>query len=178
MNTIKIKDKEFALFLPQKQIETAIDHVAKQMEKDLAESNPLFIAILNGSFMFASELMKRINIPAELTFVKLSSYSGTNTTEDIKEILGLNNNIENRTVVIIEDIVDTGNTIEKIVTELSSKNPKAIKISTLLFKPDALKKEVKLDYVALEIPSDFIIGYGLDYDGYGRNYPNIYKIVE
>lgn len=178
MDIIKIKDKEFSLFLSQQQIETAIDNIAKKIEKDLAGSDPLFVAVLNGSFMFASELMKRINIPAEITFVKLSSYSGTSTTGNIKEIIGLTDSIENRTVVIIEDIVDTGNTIEKIITELGEQKPKEIKISTLLFKPDALKKQVKLDYVALEIPSDFIVGYGLDYDGYGRNLPNIYKVVE
>ena len=147
------------------------------MTADLSDSDPLFIAILNGSFMFVSELMKRVNIPSELTFIKLASYDGVSSTGDVKRILALNKSIENRTVVILEDIVDTGNTMDHIIKELSIQNPKEIKVATLLFKPDALVKKVPLDYVALEIPSDFIVGYGLDYDGYGRNLPDIYKVI-
>lgn len=178
MKTVSIKDKDFELFLSQKEIEASIDRIASQMTKDLADKNPLFICILNGAFMFASELMKKINTPLELTFVKLSSYSGTSTTGSVKELLGLAEDIEGRTLVIVEDIVDTGHTISSILEELSRKNPKEIKIATLLFKPNALKKELTLDYVALEIPNDFIVGYGLDYDGYGRNLPDIYKVKE
>lgn len=178
MKTVSIKDKAFELFLSQKEIETSIDKVADQMKKDLGDKDPLFICILNGSFMFASELMKRINTPLGLTFVKLSSYSGTSTTGSVKEILGLTESIEGRTVVIVEDIVDTGQTISTILEELGKKNPKEIKIATLLFKPNALEKDIKLDYVAMEIPNDFIVGYGLDYDGYGRNLPDIYKVKE
>ena len=177
MDKVKIKDKEFEKYLSQQEIEAAIDQVAKKMASDLSDSDPLFVAILNGSFMFVSELMKRVNIPAELTFIKLSSYSGVNTTGNVKEVFGLTHNIENRTIVVLEDIVDTGNTIEHIINELKKKNPKEVKVATLLFKPQAMQKDTHLDYVALEIPNDFIVGYGLDYDGYGRNLPDIYKVI-
>lgn len=178
MKTVKIKDKEFELFLSQEEIEKSIDQVAAKMKKDLADSDPLFICILNGAFMFVSELMKRVNVPSEMTFVKLSSYSGVSSTGNIKEVIGLVENIKDRTVVVIEDIVDTGHTMTKILAELGKSEPKEIKIATLLFKPKALQTDVKLDYVALEIPSDFIVGYGLDYDGYGRNLPDIYKVID
>lgn len=178
MNTVSIKDKKFDLFITQQQIEAAIEKIASQMSKDLDGKNPLFICVLNGAFMFASELMKRVNVPAELTFVKVSSYSGVNTTGKVTELIGLVENIEGRTIVIVEDIVDTGRTMRSMLDQLSGHNPKEIKISTLLFKPEALIEKLHLDYVALEIPSDFIVGYGLDYDGYGRNYPDIYKVVE
>lgn len=174
--TIKIKDKEFELFIDQQTIEKSIDEIAEKMNKDLEGKNPLFICVLNGSFMFASELMKRIPAPAELTFVKLSSYDGLASSGDVKEVFGLKEDIAGRTIVIIEDIVDTGNTMKAMVEQLGKRQPKQILVSTLLLKPDALVNEVPLDYVALRIPSDFIIGYGLDYDGYGRNYPEIYKI--
>lgn len=178
MKTVSIKDKRFELFLTQEQIEQSIDKIASQLSQELAGKDPLFICILNGAFMFASELMKRVNIPSELTFVKLSSYSGTSTTGQVKEIFGLVESIKDRTVVVVEDIVDTGRTVENIIEELNKYNPKEIKIATLLFKPDALVKDIELDYVALEIPNDFIVGYGLDYDGYGRNLPDIYKVLD
>ena len=178
MKTVKIKDKEFELFLSQEEIEKAIDKVAAKMNEDLADADPLFICILNGAFMFVSDLMKRVNVPSEMTFVKLSSYSGTSSTGKIREIFGLVEDIKGRTVVIIEDIVDTGHTMSKMLDELKNREPKDIKVATLLFKPKALQTDVKLDYVALEIPSDFIVGYGLDYDGYGRNLSDIYKVID
>lgn len=178
MESIKIKDKEFELFLTQTQIEEAIGQVADKITKELADEDPLFLCILNGSFMFASELMKRVNIPSELSFVKMSSYQGTRSTGKLKELIGLQEDIKDRTVVIVEDIVDTGYTMEMILEQLSCDQPKQIKIATLLLKPDALKVDISLDYVAMEIPSDFIVGYGLDYDGYGRNLPNIYKLKQ
>lgn len=179
MKSIRIKDKEFGIFLPEDQIIKSIENVANQINKDLAEQDPLFVCVLNGSFMFAAELMKKVQIPSEITFVKVASYSGTTSTGQVKEIYGLEENIENRTIVIIEDIVDTGHTMSLILKQLHAKNPKAIKIATLLFKPQALiVDDVKLDYVAMEIPNDFIVGFGLDYDGYGRNLPDIYKIKE
>jgi len=176
MKTVIVKDKEFELFLSQEEIEEAISKVAANINKDLDGKNPLFVCVLNGSFMFASELMKRITIPTEMTFVKMSSYSGTKSSGTVKEVYGLEEDIKDRTVVIVEDIVDTGHTMRQMIEQLKNKNPKEIIISTLLLKPDALINDVPLDYVALEIPNDFIIGYGLDYDGYGRNYPDIYKI--
>ncbi len=176
MKSVKIRDKEFELFISEAEILKSIDRIAEQMNKDLEGKNPLFVCILNGSFMFASELMKRVNIPSEISFVRMASYQGTQSTGKIKEIYGLEENISGRTVVIIEDIVDTGHTMSLILEQLTGENPEEIKIATLLFKPDALKTDVKLDYVALEIPSDFIVGFGLDYDGYGRNLADIYKI--
>lgn len=176
MKSVTIKDKEFDLFIPEKQIIEAIEKVAQQISKDLDGKDPLFICVLNGSFMFAGELMKRVNIPSEISFVRMASYQGTQSTGKLKEIYGLEEEIEGRTLVIIEDIIDTGHTMSLILDQLACSNPKEIKVATLLFKPDALKTDVQLDYVALEIPNDFIVGFGLDYDGYGRNLADIYKI--
>lgn len=173
---ITIKDKQFEKFIEFQQIQTAINRIAREIDKDLHGKNPVFITVLNGAFMFAGELMKEVSVPCEITFVRLASYQGTSTTNNVQEVLGLNENIENRTVVIVEDIVDSGNTMVALKKELNKLRPKEIKIATLLLKPDALKQDVQLDYVALEIPNDFIVGYGLDYDGYGRNLKDIYKI--
>lgn len=176
MKTVKIKDREFELFLSQKEIEDAIDKVAERLNKDLDGKDPLFVCVLNGSFIYASELMKRVTIPCEVSFVKVSSYKGVTSTGKLKEIYGLEEDIKDRTVVIVEDIVDTGYTISLILEQLTCDGPKEILVTTLLLKPDALKQPVPLDYVALEIPNDFIVGYGLDYDGYGRNLSDIYKV--
>lgn len=176
MKSVKIRDKEFDLFIPEEDILNAINKVAEKINKDLDGKNPLFVCILNGSFMFASELMKRVTIPCEISFVRMASYQGTKSTGKIKEVYGLEEDIKDRNVVIIEDIVDTGHTMSLIIDQLSCEEPKDLKIATLLFKPQALKNDVKLDYIALEIPNDFIVGFGLDYDGYGRNLADIYKI--
>ena len=176
---VTIKDREFKKFIDFQQIHEAVIKVAKQINEDLAEKEPIFIVVLNGSFMFTGELMKAVNIPCEVTFVRLASYhGGMSSTNEVKQVLGLNEDIKNRTVVIIEDIVDSGNTIVTLKEELSKYNPKEIRVATLLFKPDALKRDVKLDYVAIEIPNDFIVGFGLDYDGFGRNLEDIYKVIE
>lgn len=176
MKSVKIKDKEFDLFIESDEIEKSIERIAVQMNTELDGKDPIFLAVLNGAFMFAGELMKKVSIPSEITFVRLASYRGTSSTEVVQEVLGLNEPIEGRTVVIVEDIVDSGNTMVALVDELKKLNPKEVKIATLLFKPEALKKDLHLDYVAMEIPSDFIVGYGLDYDGYGRNLNDIYKL--
>lgn len=175
---ITIKDRKFESFIDFKQIEESIKKIALDINKELHDKEPIFIAVLNGSFMFVGELMKEINIPCEITFVRLASYAGIASTNNVKELLGLNEDIENRTVVVLEDIVDSGNTIVELINVLNQKKPKEIKVATLLFKPNALKREVKIDYVAIEIPNDFIVGFGLDYDGYGRNLRNIYKVLE
>lgn len=175
---IAIKDKQFELFIEQEVIELAIKRIAQQINADLKDKNPIFLAVLNGSFMFAGELMKEVTIPSEITFVRLASYRGTTTTENVQEVLGLNEGIEGRDVVIVEDIVDSGHTMTSLLKELGNYKPASIKIATLLFKPAALVKKLDLDYVALEIPNDFIVGYGLDYDGYGRNLKDIYKIKQ
>ncbi len=176
MKSVKVRDKEFELFIPEAEIIQAIDRIAEKMNIDLEGKDPLFVCVLNGSFMFAAELMKKVTISSEISFVRMASYQGTKSTGKIKEIYGLEEEIEGRTIVIIEDIVDTGHTMSLILDQLACDNPKEIKVATLLFKPEALKTQVKLDYVALEIPSDFIVGFGLDYDGYGRNLADIYKI--
>jgi hypoxanthine phosphoribosyltransferase len=152
--------------------------MAEKMNNDLNGKKPLFICILNGSFMFAAELFKRIDlIDSEISFVKLASYNGEQTTGNVKQLIGLNEKIEGRTVVVLEDIVDSGITIDNIQDQLKKLKPKKVSVATLLLKPDALIKEVELDYVGLEIPNDFIVGYGLDYDGYGRNLNDIYSVI-
>lgn len=174
--TITIKDKQFELFIKQEVIEQGIKRVAEQMNAELDGKDPVFLAVLNGAFMFAGELMKEVSVPSEITFVRLASYQGTATTHRVEEILGLNENIKGRVVVIVEDIVDSGNTMVALTEELMKHEPAEVKIATLLFKPAALQQKLSPDYVALEIPNDFIVGYGLDYDGYGRNLKDIYKV--
>jgi hypoxanthine phosphoribosyltransferase len=178
MEIVQVKDKRFALSIPEATILAAIDQVAARMNRDLAEKNPIFVAILNGSFMFASDLMKRITIPSEISFVKLASYHGTQSSNVVSELIGLNVEVANRTVVVIEDIVDSGQTMKQLTGILAARQVKELYISTLLFKPEALRCDVHLDYVAMEIPNDFIVGFGLDYDGYGRNLRHIYTLIE
>ena len=177
MAQITVLDKTFESYISYNQIEQAVQEIAEKMEKDLKDKNPIFLVILNGAFMFAGDLFKNLHFPAEISFVKFASYSGTNSTGAVKQLIGLKENLEGRVVVLIEDIVDTGISMEKILKVLESKKPAEIKISTLLFKPGAYTKDFKIDYIGMEIPNDFIVGYGLDYDGQARNYKDIYKIV-
>lgn len=178
MKRIQLLDKEFVLSIPASDIKRAIWDMAMKINRDLHDKNPLMVCILNGSFMFSADLMKLIEFPCEISFVKLSSYHGMESTGEVKQLIGLNENVEGRTVVLLEDIVDTGVTIENLVRQLKTQNPADVKIATLLFKPEACTRDIKLDYVGLEIPNDFIVGYGLDYDGYGRNLPDIYTVVK
>jgi hypoxanthine phosphoribosyltransferase len=178
MDTIQIKDKRFRTFITENEILKQVARVADEINRDLADENPLFVSVLNGSFMFTSDLMKHLNMPCELSFVKLASYEGTSSTGKVKELVGLNNDITGRTVVIVEDIVDTGFTMERLIETLRQRNPKEIRIATLLVKPDKLQVKLDIHYVAMNIPNDFIVGYGLDYDGLGRNYRDIYTVVE
>jgi hypoxanthine phosphoribosyltransferase len=179
MKKITILDKDFELFISYEKIRSVIEEMAEEMNRELEGKNPLFLCILNGSFMFAAEIFKRISLlDAEISFVKLASYEGTSTTGTVKELIGLNEDLAGRTVVILEDIVDTGITIEKVIDQLQAMNPAELQIATLLLKPEALKKDVKLDYIGIEIPNEFIVGYGLDYDGRGRNLIDIYKVTE
>lgn len=178
MKKVKIHDKEFRLFIPYEKIRSVIEEIAEKMNSDLEGKNPLFVCILNGSFMFAAELYKRINlIESEITFVKLASYQGDKSSGSVKHLIGLNESIKGRTVVILEDIVDTGLTIDNMFTQLKTMEPAEIRVATLLLKPDALQKEVQLDYIGIKIPNDFIVGYGLDYDGQGRNLIDIYTVI-
>ena len=178
MDTIKINDRQFAISIPEEKILKEVERLAAQISRDLEGKNPLFLCVLNGSFMFAADLFRRITIPAEISFVKLASYEGTASTGVIKEVIGLSENIAGRTVVIVEDIVDTGCTMSKLVENLGTRAPEAIHICTLLLKPEKLKVDLDIKYVALEIPNDFIVGYGLDYDGYGRNLKDIYTVKD
>ena len=178
MNTIQVKDKEFSLFIKSEVIEETILDIAKKISVDLKGTNPLFLVVLNGAFMFAADLLKNITIPCEISFVKLSSYIGTQSTSVVRELIGLDEVLTDRTVVILEDIIDTGITMGVTVDKLRKLNAKDVRIATLLFKPDAFKMNYKINYIGLEIPNDFIVGYGLDYDGFGRNYPDIYKIID
>ena len=178
MSVIQIKDKRFKTFIPEEQIMKEVARVADEINRDLSGTNPLFISVLNGSFMFTADLMKHLTMPCEVSFVKLASYEGTSSTGKVKELVGLGDDITGRTVVIVEDIVDTGLTMKQLVETLRARGPKDIKIATLLVKPDKLKVELDSNYVAMNIPNDFIVGYGLDYDGLGRNYRDIYTVIE
>ena len=173
---ILIRDKQFELFIEEKIILERVCNISKQIKRDLHDKNPLFICVLNGAFMFASDLMKHFDFPCEITFIRLKSYVGTSSSESIKEVHGLIENIKDRNVVILEDIVDTGFTIQYLKQSSLAQQPKSLRIATLLLKPEAFQTKIKVDYVAMEIPNDFIVGYGLDYDGYGRNLRDIYKI--
>lgn len=178
MSTIKIKDKTFTVSIPESKIQQEVKRVAEEINRDLKDENPLFLSILNGSFMFASDLMRSLTIPCEISFVKLASYQGTSSSGKMKELVGLSEEIKGRTVVIVEDIVDTGFTMQHLLKTLAEREPKEVRIATLLVKPDKLQVELDIQYVAMHIPNDFIVGYGLDYDGYGRNYRDIYTVVE
>jgi hypoxanthine phosphoribosyltransferase len=178
MEKIKIHDREFILYISSEKIISVIEGMAQKMNRELDGKEPLFVCVLNGAFIFAAELFRRIRVPgAEITFVKMASYRGTHSTGIIRQLIGLNEVLDGRTVVILEDIVDSGSTIENIIHQLQEMNPDEIKIATLLLKPDALVKSITLDFIGMEIPNDFIVGFGLDYDGYGRNLPDIYTII-
>ena len=176
--TVQIKDKTFSLSISEKEIQEAVERVAQAINRDLEREDPLFICVLNGAFMFAGDLMKHVHIPSQLTFIKLASYEGLYTTGEVKEMIGLNESVVGRNVVVVEDIVDTGLTMERIIASLESKGAKSIRVATFLQKPEALQRDITVDYVAMKIPNEFIVGYGLDYDGYGRNLRDIYKVVE
>ena len=178
MSIVKIKDKTFRTFIPEDQIAERVKAVAERINKDLADKNPLFLAVLNGSFIFAADLMRYITIPCEISFVKLASYQGTTSTGVIKEVIGLNEELAGRTVVILEDIVDTGFTIKRMIETLGTRSPESVHVCTLLLKPGKLQVPLNVEYGAMEIPNDFIVGYGLDYDQQGRNLRDIYTLVE
>ena len=164
MSVVKIKDKTFKTFIPEQEILTRVKAVADKINTDMAGKKPLLLAVLNGSFMFAADLMRYITIPCEISFVKLASYEGTTSTGKVKEVIGLNEDICGREVIIVEDIVDTGKTMERMMDTLGTRNPASLHICTLLLKPDKLKIPLNTEYAAMEIPNDFIVGYGLDYD--------------
>ncbi len=178
MSTIKIHDKLFKLSIPQKDIENEILRVAEAINRDYKDKRPILLGVLNGCFMFASKLMQHLNIECEISFVKLSSYQGTATTGVIKEVIGLSESIIGRDVIIIEDIVDTGLTMQRMIESLGTREPASIEIASLFLKPGRLQTPINVKYSAFTIPDRFIVGYGLDYDGLGRNLPDIYDVVE
>jgi hypoxanthine phosphoribosyltransferase len=173
---VTIGDLTFEIFLTDEEILQETASLGKQLSADYAGKDLVFIAVLNGAFMFASDLMKNVSIPAEISFVKVSSYTGLTNSEEIKELIGLNTNIQGKHVVLIEDIVDTGNTIDKLLVSLEKENPLSVKVCTLLYKPEAFKGINKPDYVGFSIPNAFVVGYGLDYNELGRNLNAIYQL--
>lgn len=176
MDKIKLFDKTFKVFIPNAELEKAIDGVAEKINRDYAGCTdiPIILCVLNGSMMFTSELMKRLDFTCELASVKLKSYCGTQSTGAVKEMMGFTTDVTGRRVIVVEDIVDTGNTIVDIVKRLEDHNASEVKVCTMLLKPEVYTKTRKLDYVAMEIPNKFIVGFGLDYEEIGRNYPDIY----
>jgi len=178
MATIKIHDKTFRTSYPETEILQKVKAVADRLNRDMAGKNPLFLAVLNGSFIFTADLMRYLTIPCEVSFVKLASYQGTLSTGKIKEVIGINEDLTNRTVIIVEDIVETGRTINRMIETLGTRNPESIHICTLLLKPSQLETPLNVEYAAIKIPNDFILGYGLDYNQQGRNLRDIYTIVE
>lgn len=175
---ITIKDKQFKPYIGAEKIKEAVLKVAQELNNDLQDDFPIFLVVLNGSFMFAADLLREVSIPCEISFVKLASYHGTSSTGEVHELIGLKENVKGRTVVIVEDIVDTGNTIEKLIELLQIKNVKNIKIATALFKPEAYTKPFEVNYCGLQIKNEFVLGYGLDYDGLGRNLKDIYILAQ
>jgi len=177
MHKIKVYDREFTKSISSEEIQKQVKRVAEEMNKDLEGKDVIFLGILNGAFMFASDLMKEIKIDCQITFLKVASYQGTTSSGKVKRLIGINEDIEGKTVVIIEDIIDSGITMDYILKQLRGYEPKEIKIATLLFKPDAFQKDFDIHYKAITIPNDFIVGYGLDYEGFGRNLEDIYTVV-
>jgi len=175
---VKVLDKEFEISITHDQIQEAIEKVAAKINDELSGKDVIFLGILNGAFMFASDLYKNLTFNSQISFLKLASYSGTSSSGNVKRLIGVNEDLKDKVVVVIEDIIDTGHTIDHIIKQLKGYEPAEIKIATFLFKPDAYQTDIPIDYIGMEIPNDFIIGYGLDYDGFGRNLKHIYKIIE
>ncbi|MCP9201570.1 hypoxanthine phosphoribosyltransferase [Gramella sp. GC03-9] len=175
---IKLHDLEFEPYISEEEITQVIDRISDEVNRDFGDKTPVFIGVLNGSFMFASEVVKRFQGDCEISFVKLGSYKGTESTGEVKTLLGLNQDLKDRTVVLLEDIVDTGNTLVELDQILKQSGVKEYKVVSLFFKPEAYKKSVPVDYIGMEIPNKFIVGYGLDYDGLGRNLTQVYKRKE
>lgn len=175
--TIQVKDKNFAISIPEAEILQRVKAVAARINEDYKDQKPIFLAVLNGSFIFAADLLREVDLPCEISFVKLASYEGTQTTGAIRELIGLNVDITGRPVIVVEDIVDTGVTMVHMLETLKKQNPSSIDVCTLLLKPGKLQAQLDIRYCCLEIPNDFIVGYGLDYDGFGRNTRDIYTLV-
>jgi len=178
MSVIRVHDKNFEPYLTAEDVQETVKRLAAELSRDYEGKRPLFIAVLNGAFMFASDLFKNLNIEAEISFIKLASYKGTKSTGRVLTAIGLDADLFQRHVVIVEDIVDTGKTLSEFMPQLTHQHPASIKICALLHKPEATVNPLTIDYLGFSIPNKFVVGYGLDYDGLGRNIPEIYKLAE
>lgn len=178
MERVQLHDKTFVPFITETDLAAAIDDVAAKLQKQYAGKRPLFIGVLNGAYFFVAELLRRLDMECEITFVKVASYHGTRSTGTVDQLIGLNERIEGRHVVVVEDIVDSGLTVRHIMDVLSERHPASVAVATLLFKPDAYKQDIPIDHVAMRIPNAFVVGSGLDHDGLGRNLRGIYRIEE
>lgn len=174
---INILDLTFKPYISENEIKSAVIRLGEKLTKDYKDKKPLFLSVLNGSFMFTADLVRQIDFECEIEFIRLKSYEGTQSSEVVQEVIGLNKNIEGLDIIIVEDIVDTGLTLHRLIETLTTKNPKSITIASLIFKKEAFKKNYPIDYIGFEIENKFIVGYGLDYDGYGRNLKEIYQII-
>jgi hypoxanthine phosphoribosyltransferase len=178
MKTIHVKDKDFVKFVPEKKIQQEVARIAGQINSDMMGKVPLFIVILNGAFIFAADLLRQIKVDCRITFIKLSSYNGTESTTEVKQVIGLGESVIDRTVIVVEDIVDTGITMDYLIRMLHGMGAAEVRIATMFFKPEAFCKDFRIDYKGMDIPSDFVVGYGLDYDGFGRNHGELYTLVK
>ena len=178
MSIVKIKDKTFETSISEADIKTRIKEVAACINKDMADKNPLFLGVLNGAFIFAADLMREVTIPCEISFVKLASYQGITSTGKVHEVLGINEDLTGRHIIVVEDIVDTGRTMKQMIESLGTRNPASVSICSLFVKPDKLEEDIEIKYPCFSIPNDFIVGYGLDYDQQGRNLKEIYTLVK
>ena len=178
MKNIRVKDKEFTPFISESKLQRTVKQISRQINRDMTGKVPLFLVILNGAFIFASDLLRKITIDCDITFVKLASYEGTSTTSSVKELIGLGEVVKDRTVIILEDIVDTGITIDHVIRMLKKMEASDVKVAAMFFKPDAFQKDFRIDYKGMDIPPDFVVGYGLDYDGFGRNHPGLFRLVK
>jgi hypoxanthine phosphoribosyltransferase len=176
MKSVTIRDKTFGISIDSDKIQERVKQLARKISSDMQDRKPMFICVLNGSFIFAADLFKNITTEAEIAFIKVSSYEGTSSTGVVRNVIGVSDDLKGRTVIIIEDIVDTGDTAVYLLDELKKHQPEKILFASLLLKPLALRQKVSIDYVGFEVPNDFLVGYGLDYDGLGRNLPDIYKL--
>ncbi len=178
MQKVKVHDKEFKEYLSEEEINMRVFDLGQQLDRDYKGLNPLFLGVLNGAFVFAADLFKVLSIDAEISFVKLASYNGIESTGSVTSAIGLSEPVANRHIVIVEDIVDTGKTLSEFMPHIESQSPASIKIASFLTKPNALQHDVQVDYKGFEIPNKFVVGYGLDYNGYGRNLNGLYQLVD
>lgn len=178
MDRIRLKDKEFELFIPERELQEAIARMAAQIKADVEGKDPLFVGVLNGAFMFVADLMKALDVPYEVTFARYSSYRGLSSSGTVKEIMPVLADIQGRVVILLEDIIDTGFTMKFVKDKYLREGAADVKLATMLFKPESLKCDIRPDYVAMQIPPDFIVGHGLDYDELGRSYRDIYTLVK